>query len=136
MFFWNDPSLKPLFWPERVPFENIKSATKSNLRKIIESYKEYTMKERVSISHRSRSPKSLSSSQASRQDNYRDRSRSPLDLSDVDTSNGSFDELFQQPEIASNNPIPDLQSPIPDPQLPTPTFSLVTLLGVKPLDPI
>ncbi|KAI6658402.1 hypothetical protein LOD99_15204 [Oopsacas minuta] len=24
--FWNDPSLKPPFWPERAPFENIKSA--------------------------------------------------------------------------------------------------------------
>ncbi|KAI6651214.1 hypothetical protein LOD99_5361 [Oopsacas minuta] len=70
MFFWNDPSLKPPYWPERVPFENIKSAY---------------------------------------------------------TSDDSFDEFFQQPVIASNKPISDPQTPIP-------TSSLVTLLGVKPLD--
>ncbi|KAI6661706.1 hypothetical protein LOD99_9948 [Oopsacas minuta] len=135
MFFWNDPSLKPPFWPERVPFENIKSACKIHLRMIIESYKDYSMKARVSV--RPQSQKSPSSSQASRHDFYRDRSRSPLDFardvihqeSDVVTSDDSFDELFQQPIIASNKPIPD-------PQTPTPTSSLVTLLGVKPLDPI
>ncbi|KAI6659974.1 hypothetical protein LOD99_14315 [Oopsacas minuta] len=132
--FWNDPSLKPPFWPERVPFENIKSACKIHLRMIIESYKDYSMKARVSV--RPQSQKSPSSSQASRHDIYRDRSRS-LDFardvihqeSDVDTSDDSFDELFQQPVIASNKPISD-------PQTPTPTSSLVTLLGVKPLDPI
>ncbi|KAI6648271.1 Calcium-responsive transcription factor [Oopsacas minuta] len=117
MFFWNDPSLKPPFWPERVPFENRKSACKIHLRMIIESYKDYSMKARVSV--RPQSQKSPSSSQASRHDIYRDRSRSPLDFardvihqeSDVDTSDDSFDELFQQPVIASNKPISDPQTP-------------------------
>ncbi|KAI6659496.1 hypothetical protein LOD99_10744 [Oopsacas minuta] len=91
------------------------------------------MKARVSV--RPQSQKSPSSSQTSRHDIYHDRSRSPLDFardvihpeSDVDTSDDFFDELFQQPVIASNKPISD-------PQTPTPTSSLVTLLGVKPLD--
>ncbi|KAI6647477.1 hypothetical protein LOD99_12473 [Oopsacas minuta] len=90
---------------------------------------------KVSVSPQSQN--SPSSSQASRHDIYRDRSRSPLDFakdviyqeSDVDTSDDSFDKLFQQPVIAS-------KKPISDPQTPTPTSSLVTLLGVKPLDPI
>ncbi|KAI6648102.1 hypothetical protein LOD99_11911 [Oopsacas minuta] len=100
----------------------------------MESYKDYSMKARVSV--RPQSQKSLSSSQASRHGIYRGRFRS-LDFardviyqeSDVDTSDDSFDELFQQPVITSNKPISD-------PQTPTPTSSLVTLLGVKPLDPI
>ena len=49
MFFWNDPALKQPFWPKDVSFENIKRATKINLLMILQSYKEFTMKERVSF---------------------------------------------------------------------------------------
>ena len=45
MFFLDDPALKPPFWPNDVSFENIKRATKINLLKILQSYKEFTMKE-------------------------------------------------------------------------------------------
>ena len=134
----NDPALKPPFRPKDVSFENIKRATKINLLKILQSYKEFTMKERVSISPRSRSHKSPSSSDVSRNTDYRDRS--PLAIttkttellhqeSDVDTSSDSVFHIFRQPEFTSNELIPV-------PQSPTPKSSLVTLLNVKPFDPI
>ena len=138
MSFWNDAALKPSFWPECVPFENIKRSTKINLRKILHSCKGSTLKERASINYRSRSHITPSSSEESGYRNCRDRS--PLDTSkstkivihpesDVDTSNDTFFPSFRQPEIASNELISN-------PQPPTAPSGLVTLLRAKPLNPI
>ena len=38
MDFWSDPSAQPSFWPEDIPFGNIKRSKKKNLWKIIQAY--------------------------------------------------------------------------------------------------
>ena len=56
MAFWSDPSVQPFFWPEDVPYGNIKRTSKKSLCKIIQAYLNSDNKGEASPSYRDRSP--------------------------------------------------------------------------------
>ena len=132
MAFWSDPSTQPSFWPEDVPYGNIKRTSKTSLCKIIQAFLNSDDKGEASPSYRDRSPHRSPTRTERQMDNLRHSpmlvidevsgdqfSNPPMELPDIDTSSETF--------------FPDLQ-PVStytqlDPQVPTP--SLATLVGSR-----
>ena len=130
MAFWSDPSTQPSFWPEDVPYGNIKRTSKKSLCKIIQAYLNSDNKGEASPPHRStRTERQIDNSRHSTKlviDEVSDDqfSNPPMELSDIDTSSETFFPELQPVSTYTQQ----------DPQIPTP--SLATLVGAKPIEPI
>ena len=150
MAFWSDPSAQPSFWPEDVPYGNVKRTSKKSLCIIIHVYLKCNNNNNNNNHHhhqgedipsyRDRSPHGSPRRTARPKDHSRHCTNLVIDdVSDYQFSNLQTELTDIDTDTSSETFFPGLQQPVSthshqDPEVPTP--SLATPVGTKPIEPI
>ena len=111
MCFWNDTSARPAFWPEDVPYGNIKRSNNESLCKIIHAYLNAN-DHGEAPSYRDRSPHGSPKTTTRVEVDVSDDLLSETDQSDIDLSSEPFFP-FLQPENISHQDSQGINEPTP-----------------------